>query len=888
VSVHSVSGQHLIRWCSGGPVASSCLSTAKISDGPTQPAATGSAPRATAQQLSLDVSAMCKAASTSGRENVTVDGVGLGGSVEAEVWELLDADGTVTDETVYLVAAALQGDDELAEQLGGDAPTPQRPDTGTEGRPAPLQAFLRAITVSGFRGIGPKAALELNPYRGITVISGRNGCGKSSFAEALEYALTGESYRFANRAKHWRDSWRNLHAGEPAIIEVDFAMESDDSRSGTSVAIRAEWAAGAALAECGRRSQIHGKKQESVDALGWEQALITHRPIMSYDELGGLLEDGPSNLYDALNRLLGLDDLADADSRLKDAEKRLGGPRKTANDSRTQLIRALDTSSDPRADQVKRLVARKPYDLESVTATTLGTATDRAAAIARLRSIAALDVPDTAKAAEVAGELRAAINAHADGADSVVKAMAAKAELLREALHLHTDVGDGPCPVCETGTLDAAWRSAAEARLEEADASTAEHQAVTRRLARARAAAEGFFGSAVTVPVVDGVDLDTNSGFNEAVAGARSAPGNLSDLPAHVESAAVVLADAATALRAEADTLANGLEDAWAPTARAIATWADVETVARRDDDRLAQIQNALKWLRANAETLRGRRLAPVVQKAGEIWSRMRHESNVDLGGITLEGASTRRRAVVEGTVDGVPAGALSVMSQGELHALALALFIPRATAPDSPFRFLVLDDPIQAMDPAKIGGFLDVLVELSNTRQVIVFSHDDRLPAAIRARSIPAQLLDVTREEGSVVTVTPNDSPAQRYIDDATAVVLDEDLDDMVKRKAAPGLFRMAVEAAAHQRFFTERARAGAAYHESDSVWEEAKTTQQRVALAITGTATGDVSGWKSYRSHRFPTIATCASGAHNGAVLDRAALHDLRETVRDIMEGR
>src|SRR5690242_13272227 len=136
---------------------------------------------------------MCKAASTSGREKMTVDGVGLGGSVEAEVWELFDADDMVTDETVYLVAAALQGDDVLAEQLGGDAPTPQRPDIVTKDGPAPLQAFLRAITVSGFRGIGPKTTLELNPYRGITVISGRNGCGKSSFAEALEYALTGES-----------------------------------------------------------------------------------------------------------------------------------------------------------------------------------------------------------------------------------------------------------------------------------------------------------------------------------------------------------------------------------------------------------------------------------------------------------------------------------------------------------------------------------------------------------------------------------------------------------------------------------------------------------------------------------------------------------------------
>jgi hypothetical protein len=266
----------------------------------------------------------------------------------------------------------------------------------------------------------------------------------------------------------------------------------------------------------------------------------------------------------------------------------------------------------------------------------------------------------------------------------------------------------------------------------------------------------------------------------------------------------------------------------------------------------------------------------------------MRHESNVDLGSITLEGSATRRRAVIDGTVDGVPAGALSVMSQGELHALALALFIPRATTPASPFRFLVLDDPIQAMDPAKIGGFLDVLIELAKTRQVIVFSHDDRLPAAIRARSVPAQLLDVTREQGSLVVVKENDLPAERYVSDAEALIFDEDLDVVIKRKAAPGLFRMAVEAAAHQRFFSDQAKAGVAYHVSDVAWEDAKTTQRRLALALTGDSAGDVSGWKAHRVHRYPTVAICASGAHAGAKLDRDDVRNLRNTVRDIVANR
>lgn len=199
-----------------------------------------------------------------------------------------------------------------------------------------------------------------------------------------------------------------------------------------------------------------------------------------------------------------------------------------------------------------------------------------------------------------------------------------------------------------------------------------------------------------------------------------------------------------------------------------------------------------------------------------------------------------------------------------------------------------MLDDLIQAMDPAKINGFLDVLLELAQTRQVIVFSHDDRLPAAIRARSLPAQLLDVTREPGSVVMVKENDSPAHRYIADAEAVIRDDNLDDTVKRKATPGLFRMAVEAAAHQRFFTDQARAGANYQQSEQVWENTKKTRQRVALALTGDADGDISGWSVYRQHRRPTLDICGSGVHTGAALGDGAIADLRRTVLDIIADR
>ncbi|MEP7246125.1 MAG: hypothetical protein ABI885_20925 [Gammaproteobacteria bacterium] len=43
-------------------------------------------------------------------------------------------------------------------------------------------------------------------------------------------------------------------------------------------------------------------------------------------------------------------------------------------------------------------------------------------------------------------------------------------------------------------------------------------------------------------------------------------------------------------------------------------------------------------------------------------------------------------------TVDGSPAQALGVMSQGGLHSLAISLFLPRAPLAGSLFRFIAID----------------------------------------------------------------------------------------------------------------------------------------------------------------------------------------------------
>jgi len=229
------------------------------------------------------------------------------------------------EEWSALILAALEGPEALEALLSAQAPGTQDPsrrpvpseespaaDTATP--PHPRTAFLKAITVEGFRGIGPRATLELPPGPGLTLVVGRNGSGKSSFAEALELLLTGDTYRWSQRSKVWRDGWRNLHHPKAAIT-AEFALEGEKG----PCTVAREWAEGPDLDAATAWAQVRGKPRTGTVALGWETPLAAYRPFLSYNELGSMLDEGPSKLYDALSKVLGLDDLVDAQTALQQA-----------------------------------------------------------------------------------------------------------------------------------------------------------------------------------------------------------------------------------------------------------------------------------------------------------------------------------------------------------------------------------------------------------------------------------------------------------------------------------------------------------------------------------------------------------------------------------------
>jgi len=173
-------------------------------------------------------------------------------------------------------------------------------------------------------------------------------------------------------------------------------------------------------------------------------------------------------------------------------------------------------------------------------------------------------------------------------------------------------------------------------------------------------------------------------------------------------------------------------------------------------------------------------------------------------------------------------------MSQGELHALGLALFLPRATTTESPFRFVIIDDPVQAMDPAKVDGLARVLATVAEHRQVVVFTHDDRLAQAMRRLQLPARIVEVVRSSRIERSPRTTDDPVRRHLGDARALASTPELPAQIRSELVAGYCRSAVEAACHATVRRRRLGRGEHHEDVERTLEQAHKVHQLVTLAL------------------------------------------------------
>ena len=293
------------------------------------------------------------------------------------------------------------------------------------------------------------------------------------------------------------------------------------------------------------------------------------------------------------------------------------------------------------------------------------------------------------------------------------------------------------------GALDEAWRDRAEREVARLEAQASAARQARQQADGSRSGARDLFlplPAVLSTPQVGIADPGSARAAWVSWTGRPDEDGadGLRKLADHIDQAWPRLSRAVTALTSAAEAELRAREDRWAPVAAEVAAWCKRSSAAEAAAQAVPALQAAITWLKNATDDIRNARLAPLGDRAREIWAQLRQESNVDLGAIRLSGSGNRRQVDVKVTVDGSPGAALGVMSQGEVNALALSIFLPRATVAASPFRFLVIDDPVQAMDPAKVEGLARVLEDVARSRQVLVFTHDDRLPEADTAAGHP------------------------------------------------------------------------------------------------------------------------------------------------------
>ena len=276
-------------------------------------------------------------------------------------------------------------------------------------RAAVRGVYLKSITARGFRGIGPSQTLAINPGPGLTVITGRNGSGKSSFSEAVEVALTGRNRRWDDEKGNvaqpiQQGGWRNLH--EPNHPRID--LELSVSGRPDPVVITRTWA-GSAFNESTAVVAGLGDQPLPPSALGWENDLTSFRPVLAYSELGQMTSAKQSQMYDALAKLLGLGSLAEAYDHLGEREKRLKEDGKQA-DALLPILRAdLADVDDERAARAARALAGKTPDREEIRSLVSGAAPSSSSEQARLYRLAGLVGPDLTAVADAVARAREAV-----------------------------------------------------------------------------------------------------------------------------------------------------------------------------------------------------------------------------------------------------------------------------------------------------------------------------------------------------------------------------------------------------------------------------------------------------------------------------------------------
>jgi len=116
---------------------------------------------------------------------------------------------------------------------------------------------------------------------------------------------------------------------------------------------------------------------------------------------------------------------------------------------------------------------------------------------------------------------------------------------------------------------------------------------------------------------------------------------------------------------------------------------------------------------------------------------------------LTKQGTAKRQIAIRATSYGKELASAVSCLSESKLNALALCVSICANVDPESPFDFLVIDDPIQTLDTQHAMQFAEIIRDLvsKHNKQVLLLSHNNTWVRQTRSTcsSVDGTYLEIT-----------------------------------------------------------------------------------------------------------------------------------------------
>jgi len=616
-----------------------------------------------------------------------------------------------------------------------------------------------AIELEGFRGFVRKERLDLDADA--ILVRGENGSGKTSLIDGFLWLFCGRLQYLEDRVRHLRrdeDVVRSRFAAGAARVTLQiksdghmFAFTRTGDQKGTTLEAtrdgRPVAAAEHALAD------LFG--HPSPPSL---QTAVLTWGLLRQDAVRATLDTGGA-LHERLAAIVGLEQVSGFATAATQAPRNLLTERtalrkvlaaleqrhaeavKRERDAAEELA-AGPRTAEPLEAELRRLASQLPLGCQLTVPddTTLATVEhlgrslgDVSAALAALRRRRELWQQHVSATPERVEDAERAVATARTRVEASSRAGPATVQLARAALEV---LDDDACPVCGQEVDRATLTSRLQGMLSESEQLFSAAQEASDALARAtsRLSAAREHQTALARLEADVRALEDDVRGAVAAVEEVTYDGRLPEDSAELEIAAQVLDRFIEDLRGLWRTVSEASSAHIARLASETAAIADELTSATANLAHLQGRYDRAKMLEraahAAAKNIVADALAQLEPSFAEVFDRL--DPNPAFSELRARQDVLRNVnqvvPVVRDTKRGLEANPLLVFSEGQLNVVALSYFFGMAlNAGDTMLPFLILDDPLQALDTIAVLGFGDLCRRIRDERQLIVTTHDRR-----------------------------------------------------------------------------------------------------------------------------------------------------------------